>query len=99
MDDIQVTSVESRLEPFWLIRVATRTTYDRKRAFTVPVSGPEVRQVTLLGQTVDVDGTKGEACLTLSGIEHCVDEGRAARHFDGLSGARKASAQWWNSTP
>lgn len=87
-EEIQLVSVESRLEPFWLITIATRTTFDRSRTFPLPLSGPEVRQVTLLDQKLAVDSTKDGPRLALNGVEHCVDEGRASRTFDALAGAK-----------
>ena len=48
--EIQVVSVENRLEPYWVVTVASRTTYDRQQVYTIPIKGEEVRAVTLLGQ-------------------------------------------------
>lgn len=83
--DIQMASVESRLEPYWVVSVSTRTVYDRQAAYTIPIKGEEVRDVTLLGQKLAV-GSKGS--LTLNGVEHCVEEHRNTRFFDGLSGQK-----------
>jgi hypothetical protein len=83
--DIQMVSVESRLEPYWVVSVSTRTVYDRQAAYTIPIKGEEVRDVTLLGQKLAV-GSKGS--LTLNGVEHCVEEHRNTRFFDGLSGQK-----------
>jgi hypothetical protein len=85
--EIQVVSYENRLEPYWGVTVATRTAYDRQQVYSVPIKGEEVREVTLLGQTVTVN-TKGNPSLTLNGIEHCVEERRLTRFFDGLSGQK-----------
>ena len=54
-EDIQLLSVESRMEPFWLVIISARTRYDRSRSFTLAVSGPEVQQVTVLDHQVTVD--------------------------------------------
>lgn len=85
--DIQEISVENRLEPYWMVAIASRTAYDRQQSYTIPVKGEEVREVTLLGQKL-VIGSKGSPALTLSAIEHCVEENRATRYFDGLSGQK-----------
>ena len=85
--EIQVVSVENRLEPYWVVSVATRTVYDRQAAYTIPIKGEEVREVTVLGQKLTVS-SKGGPSLTLSGTEHCVEEHRATRFFDGLSGQK-----------
>jgi len=87
-EEIQLVSVESRLEAFWLISVFVRTAYDRNRTYTVPVSGPEVQQVTTLGQELPVASSpKGGASITLSAVEHCVEERHQSFTFDG-SGTR-----------
>jgi hypothetical protein len=86
-EEIQLTAVESRLEPFWHIAISARTVYDRARNFTLTVTGPEVQRVSLLGQQVVVDPkAKGGPALTLAGTEHCVEEHRANRTFQGVSG-------------
>jgi hypothetical protein len=85
--DIQEVSAENRLEPYWVVTVATRTAYDRQQTYIIPLKGEEVREVTLLGQKLTIP-SKGNPTLTLNGIEHCVDERRVTRFFDGLSGQK-----------
>src|SRR3989304_8935895 len=88
-DDIQVVSTESRLEPYWVIAASARTLYDRNRPYTVTVSGPEVQRVTIFGQDLPVDAkTKEGVGITLDGVEHCLEERRTTRAFDGLSGEK-----------
>jgi hypothetical protein len=85
--DIQEISIENRLEPFWMVTVASRTSYDRQQTYTIPIKGEEVREVTVLGQKLLI-GSKGNPSLTLNGIEHCVEERRVTRFYDGLSGQK-----------
>ena len=85
--DIQEISVENRLEPYWVVTAASRTTYDRQQVYTIPIKGEEVREVTLLGQRLTVS-SKGSPSLTLNGTEHCVEEQRLTRYYDGLSGQK-----------
>lgn len=86
-EEIQMLSVEHRLETFWHISVAARTVFDRTRSYTVNVSGPEVKRVTVLGQEAVVDPqARGGPAFSLTGAEHCVEEHRVTRHFDGMSG-------------
>ncbi len=86
-EDIQLLSTENRLEPFWLITIAARTRYDRNRSYTLTVSGPEVQSVTVLEHQVNVDRqAKGGPSLTVAGVEHCLEEHRLTRFFDGISG-------------
>ena len=84
-NEIQVVSVENRLEPYWVVTVASRTTYDRQQMYTIPIKGEEVRAVTLLGQKLMINA-KSNPSISLNGIEHCVEERRVTRFFDGLSG-------------
>jgi hypothetical protein len=85
--DIQEISLENRLEPYWVVTVATHTAYDRQQTYTIPLRGEEVREVTILDQKL-VIGSKGNPSLTLNAIEHCVEENQATRYFDGLSGQK-----------
>jgi hypothetical protein len=85
--DIQEVSLENRLEPYWMVTVASRTAYDRQQTYTIPIKGEEVREVTLLGQKLMVPA-KGNPSVTLNGIEHCVEERRLTRFFEGLSGQK-----------
>jgi hypothetical protein len=87
-EEIQAVSVESRLEAFWLVNVLVRTVYDNNRTFIIPVKGPEVKQVTALGQDFPVtSNSKGVASFTLDAVEHCVEESRGRYTFDS-SGTR-----------
>ena len=96
-NEIQVVSVENRLEPYWVVTAASRTAYDRQQVYTVPIKGEEVREVTLLGQKLTV-GSKGNSSLTLNGIEHCVDERRVTRFFDGLTGQKEDLSRFQSFT-
>ena len=86
-NEIQVMSVENRLEPYWVVTAASRTAYDRQQVYTIPIKGEEVREVTLLGQKLTVS-SKGSPSLTMNGTEHCVEEHRLTRFYDGLSGQK-----------
>lgn len=86
-NEIQVISVENRLEPYWVVTAASRTSYDRQQVYTLPIKGEEVREVTVLGEKLTVT-SKGSPSLTLNGIEHCVEERRITQFFDGLSGQK-----------
>jgi hypothetical protein len=85
-EEIQLIGLENRLEPFWHIVISARTVYDRNHAYTVNLSGAEIQRVTLLGQEFAID-PKVKA-FTLNGVEHCLEEQRAGRIFDALSGEK-----------
>ena len=86
-NEIQVASVENRLEPYWVITASSRTAYDRQQVYTIPIKGEEVREVTMLGQKLTVN-VKGTPSLTLNGTEHCVEEHNVTRFYDGLTGQK-----------
>jgi len=96
-NEIQVVSVENRLEPYWMVTAASRTAYDRQQVYTVPIKGEEVREVTLLGQKLTV-GSKSNPSITINGIEHCVDERRVTRFFDGLTGQKEDLSRFQSFT-
>ena len=109
-EEIQMVSVESRLEPFWLINALVHTAYDRNCSYTIPVSGIEVQTVSTLGQDLPVTpNAKGGASFTINGLEHCVEERRASFNFDGagtkvdmskyLACAKTEIADWANFAP
>ena len=83
-EEISLVSVESRLEAYWEINVRLRTVYERNRTYTIPLSGPEIEHVTLLGQDLPVTtDPKGKISVTMDGVEHCVEESEHAFTFDG----------------
>jgi len=86
-EEIHMVSLENRLEPFWQVSISARTRYDRNQTYSVPLRGPEVQQVTIFGQEVSTElKAKEGPRFSLSGVEHCLEEGHASRGFSGLSG-------------
>jgi hypothetical protein len=87
-EELQLATVENRVEPFWLLVASSRTVYDRVSTYTIAV-GAEVKSVTVLSQELPaMPQPKGEPVLTLTGVEHCVQELQAQRTFDGITGAK-----------
>lgn len=95
-EEIQLMTVESRLEPFWHIAIVARTVFDRSKTYSVPVTGPEVQRVTVLEREVVVD-PKTKA-LTLTGTEHCFQENRASHTFDALTGDKVDLSKYLTSS-
>lgn len=82
--EIQLSYVEHRLEPFWHLEARLCTVYDRQRTFQVPMGGPEVKRVTLMGQAMPVDPAhKAGPAITFTGVEHCEEDTRIVRTFAG----------------
>jgi len=83
-DDFQLAYKEMRYVPFWHIVVMYKSVYQRERQYRMAPKGPEVCTVTVLGQEFPVEAGQ----VTLVGMEHCEDEGRAEVWVDGLTGKR-----------
>src|SRR5262245_32476150 len=88
-EELQLATVENRVEPFWLLEASSRTVYDHARTYAVPVSGTEVRSVSVLGTDFPaVLQPKGGPAFTFTGVEHCVQELQSRQTFDGITGSR-----------
>jgi len=88
-EELQLASVENRVEPFWLLEASSHTKYDRARTYTVAVSGTEVKSVTILSLDLPtVPQPKGGPAFTFSGVEHCEQALQTRQTFDGITGAK-----------
>jgi hypothetical protein len=86
-EEIRLAATENRLEPFWLVAASSRTTYDRTATYVVPVSGSDVRGVSVLEKELTPAAQpRGAPAFSLSAMEHCVQELRTQQTFDGLTG-------------
>jgi hypothetical protein len=85
-EEIHLIGVENRLEPFWLVTISSRTVYDRIRTYSVPVSGVEVISVSVLGQELPAEKKDKLTSFALNAIEHCQENARATRAFQGVQG-------------
>ena len=86
-EELQLATVENRVQPFWLLDASSRTSYDRARTYAVPASGPEVKSVTVGGQDLPtVPQPKIGPAFILTGIEHCLQELQTRQTFDGITG-------------
>jgi hypothetical protein len=93
-DDIELIDSQRRVEPFWHVACRAHYVYDRARDYSVPVSGPEVREVSIGDQTLPVGtpGGKTGRTFTVSTVEHCREEIQDERFVDGLTAAPVADA-------
>jgi hypothetical protein len=83
-DEIGAMGWLQRWDPFWHVVVHVRTVYDRQRPFSVPVGGPEVKRVTIAGQTLLVEAqAKGGPAFVVTGVEHCEEDQRLVRFLSG----------------
>jgi hypothetical protein len=89
-EEIQMLSMENRLEPFWLVRISARVVYDRVVTYTVMVGGLDVQKVEIFGQELTPEAKAKEGPrLSLNAIEHCRDDRQAVHTFDALTGELK----------
>lgn len=84
LDDIEITTIQKRLEPFWYASATARYVYDRRATYRVPVSS-EVQAVKLGDADHAVSGDKNRT-FALEGLEHCVEELRQDLLLDAASG-------------
>jgi len=96
--EIQLIATEERLEPFWIVAASMRTVYDRNRSYSITLGGKEVQSVTLLGQILTLDPkSKDGQTVTLSGVEHCLEERQVSRQFEGINGERVDFSKYQSS--
>jgi hypothetical protein len=88
-DDIELVDSQRRLEPFWHVGCSALYVYDRSRDYTVPASGPQVREVTVQGQSYPISPG---GSFVIPTMEHCREEFRQALFLDGVTGAPVADA-------
>jgi hypothetical protein len=88
-DDIVLVDSQRRLEPFWHVGCSALYVYDRSRDYTVPASGPQVREVTAQGTTYPI-GQGGSFVIPVT--EHCREEFRQSLFLDGVTGAAVTDA-------
>jgi len=81
-EEVELLAMQKRWEPFWHVICATRQVYDRTRKFNVPVTGPEVQSLTLHDTAYPVTNRS----IAFTAVEHCREENRQQRFFDGVSG-------------
>jgi hypothetical protein len=93
-EDIEVTSLQKRLEPFWYAAAAAHYVYDRRHTYSVPVL-PEVQSVTVYGTTLAVTGERGSA-FQLEALEHCVEEFRRELILEAVQGREADWARYLN---
>ncbi len=83
-EEIEVTAMQKRLEPFWHASALARYVYDRRATYRVPVA-PEVQSVSVNGNEYAVAGDKNRT-YALDAVEHCVEEMRQEIALDAVTG-------------
>ncbi|HNT75260.1 MAG TPA: hypothetical protein PKH77_09595 [Anaerolineae bacterium] len=80
-DDFKLIYKEHRYEPFWHIVCAARYVYERRKDYPLTLTDPVVKSVTIQNQDYPVVDKK----ITLTGLEHCLEELHEDVFFDGLT--------------
>jgi hypothetical protein len=94
-EDFKLLYKEHRYQPFWHIECSARYVYQRSKKFPIPMSGPEVKTVTIEGMEYQVN----EGQITLSGVEHCLEEYQNDIFIDGLTNEEDASLSAYLNFP
>jgi hypothetical protein len=81
-DDFELTYKEHRFQPFWHVVAKAHYVYDRNAMYQVPVTGKEVRSITIL--KTDFNETNGHVHMPV--VEHCTQEEQDDVCIDGVSG-------------
>jgi len=83
-EDIEIPYSERRYEPFWHLVCSAHYVYDRHQRWTIHVSGPEVKRITIRDEDFDVPSDKQE--VGISGVEHCEELYQRDVFVDGVGG-------------
>lgn len=93
-EDVEITAIQKRLEPFWFAAASARYVYDRRHTYTVEAP-PEVRSVTVHGNEVAVTGERSHS-FQLETIDHCVEEFRRELILDAMQGQEADLSKYLN---
>jgi hypothetical protein len=87
-EEVQLATVQQRVEPLWHVAAKAHYVYDRMRDYTVPASHTDVRAVTFLGSDFAVAGAgRPGAAFGFPVLEHCADDFREEVWQEGATGA------------
>ncbi len=79
--DFELVYQEHRYEPFWHVACRARYVYERQREYPMPLSGSEVKSITLDGKEYAVQN--GRLLFTVT--EKCREEPERIRFIDGYT--------------
>lgn len=84
-EDIQLGTVERRLDPFWHVKAHAEYEFERRARFVAAVSEPtEVQRVTL--DHLDEPLTVENGAIVLQGVEHCLTLLTREQFLDAVTG-------------
>jgi hypothetical protein len=85
-EDIVPLGSQRRVQPFWYVSGKARYVYERTREYTVPPSGPEVREVEVHGTTYAIGDTAKGRGFHIPVRERCREEFADELIIDGVTG-------------
>ncbi len=88
-EEIQVSLLELRYQPFWHAASHKRFRYDRRTQYQVPVTS-DVQAVDITGQTYTPAGGR----FSLQAVDHCLLEEKREIFLDGLTGEAQDSRRY-----
>jgi hypothetical protein len=83
-EEIEITTTQKRLEPFWYANAVARYVYERKATYRVPVSA-EAQTIIVNGNEYAVSGDKAHS-FALDVNERCVEELKQDIFLDAANG-------------
>jgi hypothetical protein len=93
-EDVEITTIQKRLEPFWFASATARYVYDRRHTYTVEAP-PEVRSVTVQGNELAVAGERPRS-FQVEAVDHCVEEFRREVILDAMQGKEADLSKYMN---
>jgi hypothetical protein len=84
--DFELLYSEHRYQPIWHVKGAFSYVYDRQTTYQWPVSGNEVKNITVNGQ----DYTVADGHIALTAMDHCTEEEQLEVIVDGLTGEKQS---------
>jgi hypothetical protein len=92
-EDVDLTSSQRRLEPFWHVAGRALYVYERSHDYAVRASAAEVREVTIMGSNFPI-AASGQAAgtFTVVATEHCREEIAHVLDADARTGTRVTDA-------
>lgn len=84
-EDIELLTMQKQYEPFWHIAAVAHYVYERKHAYHMEVSGPEVQTILLDGKEYPISQNKPRG-IDLDTVERCEESLRRDMTLDAQSG-------------
>ena len=93
-DRLVLLTSQRRIEPFWHVTGRAQYVYERSREYSVTASAPEVRSVTIEGQSFPVSEAGAIAGrFTVTATEHCREDILHTLDLDARSGAERSATR------